>query len=190
VVQTPNGGITVLLKEFRGSATTILAMMVVCFLAGCNQSNENMQSGSYSPSPAASPIATQTTTPAAPGKKLNVNTATQAELLAAIPGLGNRMVHEFEEYRPYKSIQQFRREIGKYVDAQKVAEYENYIFVPIDVNQSDAATLMQIPGLDTAEAEELIASRPYASAQDFLAKLNGKISSSELETARSYLGTP
>ena len=62
--------------------------------------------------------------------------------------MGNRMVHEFEEYRPYKSIQQFRKEIGKYVDQNQVAEYEKYIFVPINENDSDAPTLQQIPGLD------------------------------------------
>lgn len=97
------------------------------------------------------------------------------------------MVHEFEEYRPYTSIQQFRREIGKYVDAAKVAEYENYIFVPIDINKADAKTLMQIPGLDQAEAEALIAGRPYSSPQAFLAKLADKISASDLDIARTYL---
>ena len=70
--------------------------------------------------------ASPATTPAASGAlaaKLNINTASSADFLRAIPNLGNRMVHEFEEYRPYKSIQQFRREIGKYVDANQVAEY-------------------------------------------------------------------
>jgi radical SAM superfamily enzyme with C-terminal helix-hairpin-helix motif len=97
------------------------------------------------------------------------------------------MVHEFEEYRPYRSIQQFRREIGKYVDQGLVAEYEKYIFVPIDENQSDAATLQQIPGLETAGARELIASRPYASRDAFLTKLAEKVSAEELAVAKTYL---
>jgi DNA uptake protein ComE-like DNA-binding protein len=54
--------------------------------------------------------------------KLNVNTASANDLLTTIPGMGNRMVHEFEEYRPYKSIQQFRREIGKNVKPDQIAE--------------------------------------------------------------------
>ena len=33
--------------------------------------------------------------------------------------MGQRMLHEFKEYRPYKSMEQFRREIGKYVDDRK-----------------------------------------------------------------------
>jgi hypothetical protein len=35
--------------------------------------------------------------------------------------MGKRMLHEFKEYRPYKTIEQFRKEIGKYVDQKEVA---------------------------------------------------------------------
>ena len=100
------------------------------------------------------------------------------------------MVHEFEEYRPYKSVMQFRKEIGKYVDQAKVAEYETYIFVPIDENSSDALTLQQIPGLDANEAQQLIAGRPYASRDAFLEKLKDKISADELAIAKTYLAQP
>jgi len=39
------------------------------------------------------------------------------------------MRHEFEEYRPYTSIEQFRREIGKYVDKAEVARLEKYVMI-------------------------------------------------------------
>ena len=123
--------------------------------------------------------------PATP--KLNLNTTSKNDFLSAIPNLGNRMVHEFEEYRPYRSIQQFRREIGKYVSPAQVAEYEKYVYVPIAENESDAATLGQIPGLDTTEAEALIAARPYASRDAFLTKLSEKVSADELTVAKTYL---
>ena len=97
------------------------------------------------------------------------------------------MVHEFEEYRPYRSIQVFRREIGKYVAPSVVADYEKYVFVPIDPNQADAPTLMQIPGLDESEAQTLIAGRPYASPDAFLTKLSDKVSAAERDIARTYL---
>ena len=42
-------------------------------------------------------------------------------------GVGERMAHEFEEYRPYRNMEQFRREIGKYVDDAKVAQFERYV---------------------------------------------------------------
>lgn len=61
---------------------------------------------------------------------LNLNTATD-EAILAIPGIGKRMLHEFKEYRPYKSIEQFRREIGKYIDKDKreaeLARLERYV---------------------------------------------------------------
>lgn len=57
---------------------------------------------------------------------INLNTATDAEILT-IPGLGQRMLREFKEYRPYTSMAQFRREIGKYVSRQEVARLEQYV---------------------------------------------------------------
>jgi len=57
---------------------------------------------------------------------INLNTASRSEMLL-IPGLGERMVHEFEEYRPYSDIEQFRREMSKYVDADEVARLEQYV---------------------------------------------------------------
>jgi DNA uptake protein ComE-like DNA-binding protein len=81
--------------------------------------------------PAASPPAAPTATPpAAPGaiKKIDLNTATDAEILA-IPGMGPRMLREFKEYRPYTSMEQFRREIGKYVSKDEVARLEQYVYI-------------------------------------------------------------
>ena len=57
---------------------------------------------------------------------IDLNKATDAEILL-IPGIGNRMLREFKEYRPYTSIEQFRREIGKYVDKDEVARLERYV---------------------------------------------------------------
>ena len=57
---------------------------------------------------------------------IDLNKASDAEILL-IPGVGPRMRHEFEEYRPYTSIEQFRREIGKYVDKDEVARLERYV---------------------------------------------------------------
>ncbi len=62
-------------------------------------------------------------------KPIDLNTASKEEILL-IPGVGARMQHEFEEYRPYRNIEQFRREIGKYVDDKEVARLERYVMVP------------------------------------------------------------
>ena len=49
------------------------------------------------------------------------------EYILTIPNLGNRMLREFKEYRPYSRIEQFRREIGKYVDDDEAARLERYV---------------------------------------------------------------
>ena len=61
-------------------------------------------------------------------KPIDLNSAKGDEILL-IPGVGPRMRHEFEEYRPYKDIEQFRREIGKYVDKAEVARLEQYVTI-------------------------------------------------------------
>lgn len=144
--------------------------------------------GSSSASLAVSSSSSGSTNSAAPTTKLNLNTATQADFLT-VPNVGSRMVREFMEYRPYTTIVQFRREMGKYVDSQQVADYEKYVFVPVDVNQADTETLKQLPGVDDAMAAELIAGRPYASTDAFLAKLATHLSAEQLATAKSYLAT-
>jgi DNA uptake protein ComE-like DNA-binding protein len=61
-------------------------------------------------------------------KPIDLNKASGDEMLL-IPGVGARMRHEFEEYRPYRSMEQFRREIGKYVDKEELARLERYVAI-------------------------------------------------------------
>lgn len=61
-------------------------------------------------------------------KPIDLNSASAEEILL-IPGIGPRMLHEFEEYRPYRAIEEFRREMGKYVDDEEVARLERYVRV-------------------------------------------------------------
>ena len=166
--------------------STLLSLVMLCMLvlAACASATPTSTSSTTDGN---SPSSGQSTDPVS-GTKVNLNTASGDDFLAAIPGLGNRMVREFMEYRPYISIQQFRREIGKYVDDAQVAEYEKYVYVPIAINDSDAETLQQIPGLTADEATALMAARPFASTDAFLTKLSEAVSTDELEIARSYLG--
>lgn len=60
---------------------------------------------------------------------IDPNTASDEEILL-IPGVGDRMLHEFEEYRPWTNVEHFRREIGKYVDAEELARLERYVRLP------------------------------------------------------------
>ena len=119
--------------------------------------------------------------------RINLNDMTREELLETIPDFGNRMVREFFEYQPYVSIQQFRREIGKYVDDDQVAFYESYIYVPVEVNDSDSETLKQIPGITDDIAEALMSARPFDSTEAFLAALSDHIGEEQIEVASAYL---
>jgi DNA uptake protein ComE-like DNA-binding protein len=59
---------------------------------------------------------------------INLNTASDEDILS-IPGLGARMLREFKEYRPYRTIEQFRKEIGKYVGQKEVARLERFVTI-------------------------------------------------------------
>jgi len=124
--------------------------------------------------------------PPAQSARLNLNSATSEEL-AGIPKMTPRMVHEFEEYRPYISIVQFRKEIGKYVSAEEVAAYEPHVYVPISFNECDAATLAQIPGLEVADAEALLKGRPWADKKAFMKALREKAGKEAAKAANALL---
>jgi len=119
--------------------------------------------------------------------KLSLNDASGEEYQAAIPGFSDRMVREFFEYRPYISIQQFRREMAKYIDDATIAMYEQYVYVPVDVDEADAETMMQLPGVDAVLAEQLIAGRPYGSNEAFLEALAQVVTAEDAAAAQGYL---
>jgi len=59
---------------------------------------------------------------------VNLNTGTDTDILS-IPGAGQRMLREFKEYRPWKTKEQFEKEIGKYVGAKEVARFWRYVVI-------------------------------------------------------------
>ncbi len=132
----------------------------------------------------ATPEATATVAPSF--TRFNLNTATGDDFLT-IPDMNNRMVREYMEYRPYVSILQFRKEIGKYVGDAQVAAWEPYVYVPIQIDQADVETLKQIPGVDDTIANDLIAARPYTTNDAFLAKLATYLTVDQMTFAPNYL---
>ena len=59
---------------------------------------------------------------------VKLNTAIDADILS-IPGAGQRMVREFKEYRPWKTKEQFIKEIGKYVGAKEAERMWRYVTI-------------------------------------------------------------
>ena len=56
-------------------------------------------------------------------------TTASDEDLMTIPNMGPRMLREFKEYRPWTSAEQFRREIGKYVNEKEVGRLERFLAI-------------------------------------------------------------
>jgi DNA uptake protein ComE-like DNA-binding protein len=118
--------------------------------------------------------------------QINLNTATKEEILL-IPGVGNRMLHEFEEYRPYKTLAQFRKEIGKYVDAKELARLEQYVFVPLNLNTASDDDLRTIPGLGPRMLHEFKEYRPYKNLEQFRREIGKYVNAKEVARLERYL---
>jgi DNA uptake protein ComE-like DNA-binding protein len=117
---------------------------------------------------------------------INLNTASRAEIML-IPGMSERMAHEFEEYRPYTSLEQFRREIGKYVDAAEVARLEQYVFVPLDLNSATSEAFLTIPGVGARMVHEFEEYRPYQSMEQFRREIGKYVDENEVARLERYM---
>jgi DNA uptake protein ComE-like DNA-binding protein len=117
---------------------------------------------------------------------INLNTATDAEILL-VPNLGQRMLREFKEYRPYVGIAQFQREIGKYVDATELARLEQFVFVPMDLNTASDADLMTIPGFGARMLREFKEYRPYTNIAQFRREIGKYVDEKEVARLERYV---
>ena len=59
---------------------------------------------------------------------IDLNKATDDAILS-IPGIGDRMLREFKEYRPWSSKDQFDKEIGKYVGQQETDRLWRFVTI-------------------------------------------------------------
>ena len=118
---------------------------------------------------------------------VNLLTAPRAELLL-IPGVGPRMAHEFEEYRPYQGgLPTFRREIRKYVDSAEVARLEQYVFIPIDLNTASDSVIMTIPGMGRRMLREFKEYRPYHDIERFRREIGKYVDQREVARLERYV---
>lgn len=117
---------------------------------------------------------------------LNLNTASREEILL-IPGVGNRMLHEFEEYRPYRGLAQFRREIGKYVDDEELDRLTGYVFVPINLNVASDADILTIPGVGNRMLREFKEYRPYDNIARFRREIGKYVDEKEVARLERYV---
>ena len=117
---------------------------------------------------------------------VNLNSATREEILL-IPGVGNRMLREFLEYRPYAALSVFHREIDKYVDDAELARLEQYVFVPIDLNKASDADILTIPGLGNRMLREFKEYRPYDGMERFRREIGKYVSKEEVARLERFV---
>jgi DNA uptake protein ComE-like DNA-binding protein len=118
--------------------------------------------------------------------QINLNTAANEEILL-IPGVGSRMLREFREYRPYKAIGQFRKEIGKYVDQKEVARLEQYVFVPVSLNGASDEDILSIPGAGKRMLREFKEYRPYSNIEQFRKEIGKYVDKKEVARLERYV---
>ena len=119
-------------------------------------------------------------------RQIDLNSAGE-DAIMLIPGMSSRMVHEFEEYRPYTSLEQFRREIGKYVDEEEVARLEQYVFIPLSLNTASSGDFMTIPGMTSRMVHEFEEYRPYTSMEQFRREIGKYVDEEEVARLESYV---
>ncbi len=117
---------------------------------------------------------------------INLNTASE-EALYMVPGINGRMVHEFDEYRPYTSMEQFRREIGKYVDEAEVARYAQYVFSPLDLNSATREDFAGIPGASNRMVREFLEYQPYENMEEFRREIGKYVDDDEVARFERYM---
>ena len=117
---------------------------------------------------------------------IDLNTAADEEILL-VPGVGDRMLHEFKEYRPYLAIEQWRREMGKYVDDVEVARMEQYVFVPIDLNTATDEEILAVPGVGDRMLHEFKEYRPYTDMEQFRREIGKYVDDGEVARMERYV---
>ena len=118
--------------------------------------------------------------------QINLNTAPAEEILM-IPGTGKRMLREFLEYRPYKTLAQFHKEIGKYVNDKELARLEQYVFVPINLNTGSDEDILSIPGTGKRMLREFKEYRPYTNIEQFRKEIGKYVDKKEVARLERYV---
>jgi DNA uptake protein ComE-like DNA-binding protein len=117
---------------------------------------------------------------------IDLNDVSDEEVLL-IPGVGERMRHEFEEYRPYAGLAEFHREIGKYVDDDELARLAQYVYVRIDLNTASDEAILSIPGVGNRMLHEFDEYRPYAVMARFRREMAKYVDDDEVGRLERYV---
>jgi DNA uptake protein ComE-like DNA-binding protein len=118
----------------------------------------------------------------------NLNTATDDEILSIPAAQSNRVLREFKEYRPYKSLAVFHREMRKYWDEAEVSRLEQYVFVPVNLNTATDEEILSIPAAQPNRVlREFKEYRPYTSLDQFHKEMRKYWDEKEVNRLKRYV---
>jgi DNA uptake protein ComE-like DNA-binding protein len=120
---------------------------------------------------------------------INLNTATRDEILL-IPGIAQKMAHEFDEYRPWKTWAQFDKEIGKYVGKEETDRLKQYVFIPVNLNTATDDDIMSIPGAGQKMVREFKEYRPWKTKEQFDKEIGKYVGAKETARLWRYVVIP
>jgi DNA uptake protein ComE-like DNA-binding protein len=119
---------------------------------------------------------------------INLNTATDEEILSIPAAQPNRVLREFKEYRPYKSLSVFHREMRKYWDEAEVSRLEQYVFVPVNLNSATDEEILSIPAAQPNRIlREFKEYRPYTSMDQFHREMRKYWDEKEVNRLQRYV---
>ena len=119
------------------------------------------------PAPAATPATTPAAPSAASGSRIDVNSATEAQL-DSLPGIGPVRAKAIVAGRPYADMQDLTKK--KVLTAGVLAGIKDRIALA-NINTASAADLQRtLPGVGDVRANAIVAGRPYAAPADLVTK--------------------
>ena len=117
---------------------------------------------------------------------IDLNDVTDAEILL-IPGVGDRMLHEFREYAPFAALAVFHREIDKYVDDAELARLEQYVYVRINPTTASDEDILSIPGIGARMLREFKEYRPWTALAQFRREMGKYVDENEVARMERYI---
>jgi DNA uptake protein ComE-like DNA-binding protein len=118
--------------------------------------------------------------------QININSATDDEILM-IPGMDPRVLRQILGNRPYSSLAQFRKTMGTQVDDKEAARLEQYVFVPISLNEASDEDILSIPGVGKRMLREFKEYRPYKNIEQFRREIGKYVDKKEVARLERYV---
>lgn len=142
-----------------------MAAMLMALVAGpaLAQTPATRTPAPRTPAPAAAPASA----PAASGKRIDVNSASETEL-DALSGIGASRAKSIVAHRPYETVDELVSKQA--ITASQLGKVRGRVALA-NINTSTARDMQRtLPGVGDVRAGQIVTGRPYATPQDLVSK--------------------